>query len=104
MTEHLFKTISRAAAALHATPRARFYSTVLVPPSTRAWRNTNAAGEPEIIGHPSYWRALANHPDVTATDSAMPDPFGVPVIDLDTDPDLRRRVLEPIFNQATEAA
>lgn len=104
MTEDLFRNLSAAAAAMHAAPRSRFYSTILVPPSTRAWRNTNGQGEAEIIGHPSYWLNVANHPAVKATESAFSDPFGVPIIDLDTDPALRKRVLEPIFSRAMEPA
>lgn len=99
-----FTQLTTAMAALHAPPRSRFYSSILVLPSQRAWRNTNARGETEIIGHPSYWRKLRDHPDVREAESCLPDPFGIPVIDLDTDPGLRRRVLEPIFSSALEAA
>lgn len=104
MSDPLFKSITRATAALHAAPRSRFYSTILVPPTTRAWRNTNAAGETEIIGHPSYWRTVKNHPDVKPSETPLPDGFGIPIIDLDTDPVLRMRVLEPIFSRAMEPA
>ena len=91
-------------AAAHAGPRSRFYSSVMVTPGNRAFRNATDDGETEIIGHPSYWRGLRGHPDVSVTDSSLPDPFGIPVIDLDVDPVLRRRVLGPIFNRTLEAA